>query len=175
MKPQILYAELKQGHTGPAWIGYGQFSKTGRSLYFDGKVLKKARSIYGNYYDAGTYELYWVSGIKKNGQDRHWAGGGKIYIDKTAIDDYLRITGQGALPKNKFVVVTLNNIPDKDLMEELENTGSKEEKFDTALLHKKTPKDLTDAELQRVLDYYNGLNLLQYPLKSRRLCYVMIQ
>lgn len=174
MKPQIVYAELKQGHTGPAWIGYGQFSKTGCSLYFDGKVLKKGQGIYGNYYDAETDEEYWVSGVKKNGQDRHWAGGGKIYIDKTAVDAYLKITGQGALLKNKFIIAELNNVANKNLMAELENT-SHVRKFDTALLYKKTPKDLTDSELQSVLEYYDGLKLETYPLKSRKLYYNAIQ
>jgi len=98
----------------------------------------------------------------------------KTCIDKTAVDDYLRVTGQDALSKNKFVMVELNNIPDKDLMDELENTGFKEDKFDTALLHKKTPQDLNDAELQRVLDYYNNLDLTKYPLKSRKPYYDII-
>jgi len=35
-----------------------------------------------NYYDLENRESYWISGVKKNGEDRHWAGGGKIKIEK---------------------------------------------------------------------------------------------
>jgi hypothetical protein len=43
MRKEILYVELKKGHSGLAWIGYGYFSKSGQTVYFDGKVLKKGR------------------------------------------------------------------------------------------------------------------------------------
>ena len=29
-----------------------------------------------------TGESYWVSGVKKDGQDRHWAGSGKVLIER---------------------------------------------------------------------------------------------
>ena len=33
-----------------------------------------------NYFDAETGDEYWISGPKKNGQDRHSAGGGPVAI-----------------------------------------------------------------------------------------------
>ena len=54
----------------------------------------------GNYYDVETGEEYWISGIKKNNQDRHRAGRGRILIDASAIENYLLITGRGQLPSN---------------------------------------------------------------------------
>jgi len=51
---ELKYIELKSGfsHDGPAWIAYVQKSKTGQSLYFNGKSLKKFKGggISGNYY-----------------------------------------------------------------------------------------------------------------------------
>jgi lactam utilization protein B len=32
----------------------------------------------GNYVDMETGESFWVSGVKKNGEDRRWAGSGKV-------------------------------------------------------------------------------------------------
>ena len=71
MKPQIKYIELKSGYSddGPAWIGLVTFSKTGRTVYFNGKAFKslKPKGISGNHYDLETGEEYWISGVKKTG------------------------------------------------------------------------------------------------------------
>lgn len=168
MRTEILYVELKQGHSGPAWIGNGHFSKSGQTIYFDGKVLKKGQGINSNHFDIETGDEYWISGVKKNGADRHWAGSGKIYLDRSVIDDYLKIIGQTSLPKNKFILVDLDNIPNKELSRQIENSKQADQAFDQGLLYKKTPKDLTDEELKKVLDYYCGLDLKDYPLKSRK-------
>jgi hypothetical protein len=37
-----------------------------------------------------TREEYWISGPKKNGEDRHWAGSGKVEIDEDVREEYLR-------------------------------------------------------------------------------------
>lgn len=41
----LRYIELKSGHSdnGPAWIGYVTASKTGRTLYFNGRGLMKLK------------------------------------------------------------------------------------------------------------------------------------
>ena len=36
-----------------------------------------------------TRESFWVSGVKKDGQDRHWAGSGKVLIEAAAVSEYL--------------------------------------------------------------------------------------
>jgi len=121
MKNQLLYVELKQEHSGPAWIGYGQFSKSGQMVYFDGKLLKKGKGINSNHFDVQTGDEYWISGVKKNGEDRHSAGSGKIFLDKAAVNDYLKIIKQATLPKNKFILADLINTPAKELSRKLEN------------------------------------------------------
>jgi hypothetical protein len=69
-------------------------SKSGRSLYFNGRGLMKLKGQRrgesgGNYIDMETGESFWVSGIKKNGEDRHWAGSGKVLIEAAAVSGYL--------------------------------------------------------------------------------------
>ena len=124
MKPELKYIELKSGFgdTGPAWIGMAEFSKSGRTIYFNGKALKNsnAQGIAGNYYDIESGDEYWVSGIKKNGTDRHWAGGGKVMIDRNVVDLYLSLVDFNLLDKKLFELV--NIFPtDKQKFAELEN------------------------------------------------------
>ena len=59
MKPKILYIENKsEGHTGSAWIGFVEFSKSGQTVYFDNKAFKKLKvtGISGNHFDIETGE-----------------------------------------------------------------------------------------------------------------------
>ncbi|MEI6807621.1 MAG: hypothetical protein WCN95_02780 [bacterium] len=109
----ILYVELKTGHknNGPAWIGRARYSKSGRSIYFDGKVFKSAKSetAAGNYYEIRTGNEYWISAAKKNRQDRHWEGSGKISVDRAVLKDYLAKTGLDSLPEMQYQLVDLNN------------------------------------------------------------------
>ena len=85
-----MYIELKDhggGHddNGPAWISRVTFSKTGRTVYWRGKTLHRANCGCGNHRDAETGQEYWISGPKKNGEDRFaWAA------EKTLIDEDVR-------------------------------------------------------------------------------------
>jgi hypothetical protein len=122
MKPKLLYVELKTGYNddGPAWIGYGSFSRTGQMVYFNGKALggNKGRGIH---YELTTGDKYWISGIKKNGEDRHWAGKGKIMIDKDVVSEYLSITKQDKLLKSKFDIIELYKSIPKESVYQYEN------------------------------------------------------
>ncbi len=99
MKPRIMYIELKSRYhdNGPAWIGRVSFSKTGKTIYYRGKAFRRMTGggISGNYLDVETREEYWISGVKKNRQDRHLAGSGKVEIDEDAKEEYLQIIGEG--------------------------------------------------------------------------------
>jgi len=93
-----MYIELVSGynHDGPARIGRVTFSKTGRTVYYRGKTLqrvKKGDEWGGNHVDAETGESYWISGVKKNREDRHWAGTGPVEIDEDAREEYFRLIG----------------------------------------------------------------------------------
>jgi hypothetical protein len=41
----------------------------------------------GNYIDMETGESFWVSGVKKNSQDRRWAGSGQVLIEHSLKGD----------------------------------------------------------------------------------------
>ena len=109
MKPggtRIMYVECKaNGDHGEARICRVRFSKTGRTLYVGGLVLRSCggQGISGNYFDVGTGFEYWVSGPKKNGEDRHWAGGGVVRVDADVVDEYWRDIRKCEPPKNRFV------------------------------------------------------------------------
>ncbi len=82
MRHQIMYIEDKSDPNGrgEAWIGRVEFSKTRQTVYFNNQAFKKMESggLSGNFYNLETGDEFWISGVKKNGQDRHWTGGGKI-------------------------------------------------------------------------------------------------
>ena len=125
MKSKIMYLENKsQGHSGSAWIGFVEFSKSGQTVYFDGKALKKLKNpgINANHFDIETGEEYWVSGVKKNGQDRHWCGGGKIMIDKNSIDEYLKLVDFNVIDEKYFTIINFIKT-DKSKFNEFENTA----------------------------------------------------
>ena len=89
---RIMYMELKSncGDSGPARIGRVSFSRTMKTLYYKGRKFRscKGAGIGGNYYEVGTSDIYWISGPKRNGQDRHWAGSGPVEIDPEVADEY---------------------------------------------------------------------------------------
>lgn len=101
---RLKYIELKTGqeHRGPAWIARVTTSRSGTTVYFNGKALKQGRRISGNHFDASTGKEYWVSGIKKDGSDRHWAGAGKVSIEKSAVDEYLDVIGATELDRSRI-------------------------------------------------------------------------
>lgn len=123
MATELIYVELKSGYNddGPAWIGKGIFNRSWRTCYFNGRVLKKSHGIGSNFYDLQTGDSYWISGVKKRGSNRHWAGKGKIQIDREVVEDYLAFKKWCDLPMDQFVVVELINEPAKELSRNLEN------------------------------------------------------
>jgi hypothetical protein len=123
MKDRIMYVELKSGFSddGPAWIGKVKFSKSGQTVYFNDKGFKKISGISGNFMDIETGEEYWISGVKKNGEDRHWAGTGKIQIDRKVIDEYLMIIKQENIDLKKLEVVDIVDSFPVERINQLEN------------------------------------------------------
>jgi hypothetical protein len=112
----LKYIELKsnQSDRGPAWIARVKLSKSGRTVYFNGKALKRASGggVAGNHFDIQTGEEYWVSGVKKDGMDRHWAGGGIVAIEASAVPEYLAEIGAEALDATRLRVVPDLEPPD---------------------------------------------------------------
>ncbi|MEQ1894069.1 MAG: hypothetical protein ABL998_16125 [Planctomycetota bacterium] len=122
---QLIYVELKSGQSdrGPAWITRARVSKSGRTVYFNGRALKSlfGSGVYANYVCMETGDEFWVSGVKVRGGDRHWAGGGPVMVDARVLDDYLRFRGLPALDPATYPVI--HDIVDTDVskLSELEN------------------------------------------------------
>jgi hypothetical protein len=128
----LRYIELKSGHSdnGPAWIGYVERSKTGRTLYFNGRGLMKLKgqrrgASGGNYVDMETGESFWVSGVKTNGEDRHWAGSGKVLIEAAAVTEYLATIKAKALDTSRCEVTNAIRQTDIEKLSRLANTSGK--------------------------------------------------
>ena len=102
----IRYIELKSGYSdnGPAWIGCVKASRTGRTVYFNDHAFRRCKGVSGNFVDVETGEEYWISGVKKDGTDRHWAGSGKIVIDRKVVAEYLALINADALDPSRFIV-----------------------------------------------------------------------
>ncbi len=108
----IRYIELKTGYNdnGPAWIGKVKESKSGKTIYFKDHAFQKNHGAFSNYIDIETGDEYWISRVKKNGEDRHWAGSGKITIDRKVIDEYLDIVHADKLDESKFIIADIEDV-----------------------------------------------------------------
>lgn len=121
----LKYIELKTGFgsSGPAWISRVTLSRSKTTVYFNGRALKKVRGggISGNYIDVETGEEYWISGVKKSGTDRHWAGSGPVYIDKDVVEEYLLIRGLEKLDPKHYLLTDSIVPTDIEKFTQLEN------------------------------------------------------
>ena len=79
----------------------------------------------GNYIDMETGESFWVSGVKKNGQDRHWAGSGKVLIEAAAVSDYLAAVEAKALDTSRLSITDSIVKTDIERLSRLANTTGK--------------------------------------------------
>lgn len=151
MNSRIKYIELKTGYSddGPAWIGLVEFSKTKKTVYFNGKAFRYLAK--GNYEDIETGECYWISGVKKNGEDRHYLGKGKIMIDKEIVESYLKWR---EYPESKSKVFEIVDIQKTDKSKFTLLINEKLEKgFDYNSLIRKEIHTLLNDELEFLIAY----------------------
>ena len=114
MIKDLMYIELKTGYhdDGPAWIGYVKTSKSYKTIYFNNHAFQKFNSGNANYEDIENGDEYWISGIKKNESNRHWAGHGKIMVDRRAVNELTEIKGLSALPADVYEIIDIeDNFP----------------------------------------------------------------
>jgi len=78
----------------------------------------------GNYADMETGESFWVSGVKKNGEDRHWAGSGKVLVE-AALSDCLKAIGAKALDRLRCEVTDSIRQTDIKKLSQLANSSGK--------------------------------------------------
>ena len=105
-RTRIMYIEKKDGEsqlTGDARIGRVTFSKSGKSVHYNGKTFEtlKGQGFKANYFDVETGEPYWFSGCKKKGKDRLYGERLPILIDDNVRQEYwIEIRN---LPENKHL------------------------------------------------------------------------
>lgn len=157
MKSDIKYIELATGgYNGPAWIGLVFFSKSGKSLYFNGKAFQKIGryGLSGNYYDVESGEEYWISGVKKDMTDRHRFGSGKIHVEERILEEYLTITKQSNLDNTKFI---LCNVDEEIPVERIHQINNQKDEDTFDIDENKRflkPSEFTAIELDYFIEYY---------------------
>lgn len=92
-RQRIMYIENKSGWNdliGDARIGRVTFSKTGKSIHYKGLTFEtlSGTGFKANYFDVETGDHYWISGCKKNGEDRLYGERLPIYIDDDVREEY---------------------------------------------------------------------------------------
>ena len=91
-----MYIENKSdGLEGSARIGRVYFSKTGKTLYYQGMKFQslKGKGFKANYYEIDSGAEYWISGPRKDQDDRLYGGNRGVQVDDDVIDEcrkYLR-------------------------------------------------------------------------------------
>lgn len=173
MKSEIKYIELKTGYNdnGPAWIGLVSFSKTGRTIYFNGKAFQSlnGNGISGNYYEIESGDEYWISGVKKNQNDRHIFGSGKINIESKVLAEYLKIISQKSLKERDYTILDLDNEIPLIQINQMENLrlNSSDETINDAKRFLK-PTEMTNEELEYFIEYYYDHAINGKYLKGRK-------
>jgi hypothetical protein len=73
------------GLIGSARIGRVKFSKSGKSIHYNGKTFETLNGMgfKSNYFDVETGDHYWISGCRKDGRDA-------LYSTTAEIDDDVR-------------------------------------------------------------------------------------
>src|ERR1700733_8528230 len=94
VKTRIMYIENKSGSlNGSARIGRVTFSNSGKSISYEGRTFQslKGSGFKANYFDIDTNERFWISGPRKDGQDRLYPQSSlPIEIDAEVAEEYWR-------------------------------------------------------------------------------------
>lgn len=86
-----MYIEDKSaGLEGSARIGRVYFSKTGRTLYYQGRSFRslKGDGFKENYFDTESGDHFWISGPRKDRHDRLYGGNLGVEVDDDAREEY---------------------------------------------------------------------------------------
>lgn len=89
--PRIMYIECKDNTlNGVARIGRVTFTRTGATLRYKGSEFSSlgGAGFKANYVEAGTGKEYWISGPRRDGQDRLYGYGLPVEIDDDVREEY---------------------------------------------------------------------------------------
>lgn len=90
-RSRIMYIEDKsEGLEGAARIGRVYFSKTKKTLYYGGKKFQslKGGGFKANYFEVDSGDYYWISGPRKDLDDRLYGGNRDVEVDADVEDEY---------------------------------------------------------------------------------------
>jgi hypothetical protein len=92
-------------------------------IYFNGKALRALtrRQNFESHVDIETGEYYWVSGVKKDQTDRHWAGSGKVMVDQAVVEEYMAYVGATSLSQSRYQIVQLDNTDIREKVNQIQN------------------------------------------------------
>ena len=94
-RSRIMYVEDKSGGLeGDARIGRVYFSHTGRTLYYRGQRFRRFSGYKANFLDVDSGDEYWISGPRKDRNDRLYGGSRGVIVDADIRDEYLQLIGQ---------------------------------------------------------------------------------
>lgn len=91
-----MYVEDKSGGLeGAARIGRVYFSKSGKSLYYCGRVFQslKGSGFKANYFEVESGDHFWISGPRKDQNDRLYGGQNEVEIDADIAKEYYELIG----------------------------------------------------------------------------------
>ena len=94
-----MYIEAKSdGLEGPAVIGRVYFSKSGKTLYYKGLRFRslKGAGFKANYFEIESGTRYWISGPRKDRNDRLYGGNRDVVIDTDIRDEYAKLIDRNA-------------------------------------------------------------------------------
>ncbi len=90
-RSKIMYIEDKSaGLEGEARIGRVYLSKSGKTLYYRGLRFQslKGSGFKANYFETESGGHYWISGPKKDQNDRLYGGNRGVVIDNDVNNEY---------------------------------------------------------------------------------------
>ncbi|WP_347312470.1 1-deoxy-D-xylulose-5-phosphate synthase [Defluviimonas sp. SAOS-178_SWC] len=88
---RIMYIESKaEGLEGPAVIGRVYFSRSGKTIYYKGMKFQslKGNGFKANYFEIESGEHYWISGPRKDQNDRLYGGNKGVIVDDDVREEY---------------------------------------------------------------------------------------
>ena len=92
-RSKIMYIEEKEsGLEGAARIGRVYFSKSGKTLYYRGGRYQslKGSGFKANYFEVESGDHYWISGPRKDQNNRLYGGNRNVEIDNDVKNEYLQ-------------------------------------------------------------------------------------
>jgi hypothetical protein len=95
---RIMYIEDKSsGLEGEARIGRVYFSKTGKTLYYRNRRFQslKGNGFKSNYFDMDNGDEFWISGPRKDRNDRLYGGQDGVEIDEDVREEYFELMKKG--------------------------------------------------------------------------------